>query len=217
MFSPALEQLTTDPQLSGEKVATDTKSRSIKMLWSLPGRARLLSALEGAGGITDEIWTVILHQLGLSGMRTEGIGPPCPVPSSCGGEMSPVLQVTSAIVWVLCLSLSHCLPIFSTILSVKKLRLPTWFSSPCISFSGSPCCPLLPASSFPRCYIRTVPFPLCLIHCSFSRTQLDQVNLFICPEQVVLQLSHFLPKSRGEEVCSPGQERSPHKIIKREM
>lgn len=109
MFSPALEQLAADLQLSGElvaKVPSDMNMRHVKMLWSLPGRTRLLATLEGAGGITDKMWTIILHQLGLAEMRTEVTGPLHAlwgVPVERRWVHS--LQVTSAIVWVLCVSL----------------------------------------------------------------------------------------------------------------
>ena len=109
MFSPALGQLAADLQLSGElvaKVPSDMNMMNLKMLWSLPGRARLLATVEGAGGITDKIRTIILHQPGLAEMRTEVTAPLCAL---WGAPMErrwvQSLQVTSTIVWALCLSL----------------------------------------------------------------------------------------------------------------
>lgn len=65
------------------------------MLWGVLGRARLFAALEGAGGITDKICTVILHQLGLAEMRTEVTGPLCALwGAPLGRRWVQSLQVT---------------------------------------------------------------------------------------------------------------------------
>lgn len=75
---------------------------------------------------------------------------------------------------------------------------------------------LLPSASslfLLKAFHSNCPIPSVLNTLQFQQ---DQVNIFICPEQAVLQLSHFLPESHGE-VCFPGRESSPHRIKMREM